>query len=145
MSINLTPHLFFPGQAREALEFYRSVLGGDLEVNTYGTEFAARMGGDPSHADKVMYGLLTAPDGFTVSAADNRPGETVDPVRNEFILSLTGGSEDQDLRDRWYRLIDGGTVDVALEPQMWGDEYGEGHDRFGVRWSVSLPGPASAG
>lgn len=139
MSISLTPHLQFPGSAREALDFYQSVLGGHLEVNTYGAEFAERMGGDPSHADKIMHGMLTAPDGFTLSAADNRPGETVDPFKNEFVLSLTASSDDRSLRDQWRRLIDGGTVEIPLEQQMWGDEYGECRDRFGVRWSVNIP------
>ena len=141
MSISLTPHLRFAGSAREALEFYRSVLGGELEVNAYGVEFAERMGGDQSHADKVMHGMLTAPDGFTISASDNRPGETVDPLNNEFIMSPTAHSADRNLRDQWRRLIEGGTVEIPSERQMWGDEYGECRDRFGVRWSVNGPGP----
>ena len=135
MSINLTPHLAFPGNAREALEHYHAVFGGDLEVNVYGTEFAARMGGDDSHADKVMHGRLVAPDGFTLSASDNRPGESVDPSTNELILSLSG---DQNLREQWARLVDSGTVEIVLEQQMWGDEYGEGRDKFGVRWSANV-------
>ena len=36
MSLNAVPHLNFRGQAREALEFYRSVFGGQLNVITYG-------------------------------------------------------------------------------------------------------------
>jgi uncharacterized glyoxalase superfamily protein PhnB len=35
MSVSTTPHLNFRGQAREALEFYRSVFGGDLSIATY--------------------------------------------------------------------------------------------------------------
>ncbi|MBM7784985.1 VOC family protein [Tenggerimyces flavus] len=139
MTTTLTPHLFFPGNAAEALEFYRSVLGGDLEVNLYGVDFATQMG-DAGHADKVMHGRLTATGGFTISASDNRPGETADPFKNDVILGLAGSAGDQGLRDQWKLLIDGGTVDIALEQQMWGDEYGECRDRFGVRWSVSLSG-----
>lgn len=35
MSITATPDLNFRGDARAALEFYRSVFGGDLHVSTY--------------------------------------------------------------------------------------------------------------
>ena len=36
MSVQTTPHLNFRGDARAALELYRSVFGGELVVTTYG-------------------------------------------------------------------------------------------------------------
>lgn len=37
MAINLNPYLNFPdAKAREAMEFYQSVLGGDLTIMTFG-------------------------------------------------------------------------------------------------------------
>ncbi|MCO8269995.1 hypothetical protein M1L60_05240 [Actinoplanes sp. TRM 88003] len=45
MASQLNPYLTFDGTAREAMEFYRSVLGGDLKVNTFG-EFGKQMWGD---------------------------------------------------------------------------------------------------
>lgn len=50
MASRLNPYLNFPGTAREAMEFYRDVLGGELVVNTFG-EYGYE---DPSAKDNVM-------------------------------------------------------------------------------------------
>ena len=38
------------------------------------------------------------------------------------------------IRDR------GGTVQMPLERQMWGDDYGMLVDKFGVAWMVNIAG-----
>lgn len=35
MAVRLNPYLSFRDNAREAMEFYRSVLGGELTTSTY--------------------------------------------------------------------------------------------------------------
>jgi PhnB protein len=42
------------------------------------------------------------------------------------------------LRDRFTKLAEGGTVDVPLEKQMWGDVFGQLTDRFGIGWLVNI-------
>src|SRR5438132_10377847 len=67
MSSRLNPYLNFNGNARQALEFYRSVFGGTLNISTY-----ADFGGqDSPDADKVMHGQLETNAGYTVMAADH--------------------------------------------------------------------------
>ena len=59
MSINLNPYLNFPdAHAREAMEFYQSVMGGELNVMTFGD-----MGTEGPMATQVMHGQLEAPGG----------------------------------------------------------------------------------
>jgi PhnB protein len=67
MSSRLNPYLSFNGNARQALEFYRSVFGGPLNINT----FADFGGKDSPDADKVMHGQLETDAGYTVMAADH--------------------------------------------------------------------------
>ena len=43
MGTLLNPYLSFDGTAREAMEFYQGVLGGDLDVMTFGEYAAARL------------------------------------------------------------------------------------------------------
>ncbi len=57
-------------------------------------------------------------------------------------ISLSG--DDPQLREFWAKLSDGGSVDVPFEKQMWGDEYGDCVDRFGVHWSVDLGDPQTS-
>ena len=91
MSSRLNPYLTFNGDAREAMEFYRSVFGGELQLTTF-AEFGAP---DPAIADKIMHANLHTPAGYTLMASDTAP-------------------------------------------KMWGDEYGQCVDRFGVPWMVNI-------
>ncbi|HEU0180845.1 MAG TPA: VOC family protein, partial [Agromyces mariniharenae] len=70
MPARLNPYLTFDGQAREALEFYRDVLGGTLEMTTY-AEGGMSQGADD--ADRIMHGQLETESGFTLMASDGSP------------------------------------------------------------------------
>ena len=107
MASKLNPYITFDGSAREALEFYKDVFGGELAVNTFG-DFGNDSGGD---ADKIMHGQLETDAGFTLMAADNPPGQDYTPGNN-YSVSLSGDDNDQ-LRGYWEKLSDGGTVMVA--------------------------------
>jgi PhnB protein len=130
----LNPYISFDGNAREALEFYKDVLGGELAMNTFG-EFGNDAGGE---ADKIMHGQLESDAGFTLMAADNPPGQDY-TAGNNYAVSLSGDDGDL-LRGYWEKLSDGGMVMVALEKQMWGDEFGMCADKFGVTWMVNIAG-----
>ncbi|SER63654.1 VOC family protein [Actinokineospora terrae] len=132
MSSRLNPYLNFPGTAREALEFYQGVLGGELKVNTFG-DFGAP---DPALATKIMHGQLETDQGYTLMAADFPPGLENNPGNN-ITLSLSGDDADL-LRGYWAKLTEGGSVDTPLEKQMWGDEFGSFTDRFGISWLINI-------
>jgi PhnB protein len=131
MASTLNPYLSFRGQAREALEFYESVFGGTLRVNTFG-----EYGGEGPTADQVMHGQLETPLGFTLMAADTPEQMPLNPGDN-ITVSLSGDDAD-DLRGFWQKLSDGGQISVPLEKQMWGDEFGQCNDKFGVPWMVNV-------
>ena len=135
MATRLNPYISFDGNAREAMEFYEGVFGGTLDMNTF-----AEFGEQGPGADKIMHGQLETPQGFTIMGADTPPGMDHQPGTN-FAVSLSG--DDADLRSWWDRLADGGTVTVPLEQQMWGDEFGQVVDRFGVAWMVNITGARS--
>src|SRR5262249_38321387 len=118
MSSLLNPYLRFDGNAREALDFYRDALGGNLTISTYG-EFGDK---DAPNGNNVMHGLLETPGGFTLMCADNPPGAEYQPG-NTVALSLSGTDADE-LKGYWDKLTAGGMVTVPLEKQMWGDEFG---------------------
>ena len=67
MAITTTTHLNFRGDARPALEFYRSVFGGHLTVVAYG-DFGLPQ--ESPDADKVVFGQVTADSGFRIAAYD---------------------------------------------------------------------------
>jgi len=132
MSSRLNPYLSFDGNARQAMEFYGTVFGGEATLSTFG-EY-----GDTSApgADKIMHAQLETPAGYTLMAADTPPGMPFTPG-NTITVSLSGDDEDE-LRGYWDKLSDGGTVALPLEKQMWGDVFGMCTDRFGVAWMVNI-------
>jgi PhnB protein len=136
MTVRLNPYIAFSdGNARAAMEFYQSVFGGELAINTFG-EYGTP---DPALADKVMHGMLEADGGLTLMGADSPPGmEHV--VGNNIAVSLSGDDAGR-MREWWGRLSEGGSVSTPLEKQMWGDEFGMCRDRFGIEWMVNITAP----
>jgi PhnB protein len=135
MASQLNPYLNFNGNARQALEFYQSVFGGDLNVNTFG-----QLGGmEGADADKIMHGQLETGAGYTIMAADVPSHMEYQPLAGAAV-SLSGDDGDA-LRGYWQKLAAAGTVTVPLEKQMWGDEFGMCTDQFGVPWMVNISQP----
>jgi len=137
VSSRLNPYINFAGNAREAMEFYQQVLGGDLKLNTY-DQFGNQ---DAPNADRIMHGILETPSGYTLMGADIPPGAEHNPG-NDIMISVSGDDADE-LHGYWDRLSEGGTITVPMEKQMWGDEFGACVDRFGIQWLVNIGQPQS--
>lgn len=136
MSSRLNPYIGFAGNARQAMEFYRDVFGGELAVDTYGGSGMAA----PGHEDKVMHAQLETPSGYTLMASDAPPGMETSGG-SDISVSLSGDDAD-DLRGYFVKLSEGGSVTMPLEKQVWGDEFGMLVDPFGVQWMVNISRPA---
>jgi len=137
MSIQLNPYLGFRDTARQAMDFYQSVFGGDLTSSTF-AEFQASE--DPAEKDKIMHSMLSTDSGLTLMASDTPNSMEYTPGTN-YSISLSGGSEDEaELRRYWDMLSDGGTVTMPLDRAPWGDIFGMCTDKFGVSWLVNIAG-----
>src|SRR4051794_14958627 len=132
----LNPYLSFADTARQAMEFYRGVFGGELTLSTFG-EAGGAEGPD---ADKIMHAQLETPAGYTLMASDT-PAGMDRSVGTNISISLSGDDGD-DLRGYFAQLSEGGAVTMPLEKQMWGDEFGMCVDPFGVAWMVNISQPA---
>jgi len=149
MTLSTTTHLNFRGVARQALEFYQSVFGGELTLATYG-DFGMPEGAPG--ADKVVFGSLVVGDGIRLLAYDIPGQDDADPAatagstRREggvtitdrtFFQSLDGGSLDE-VTGSWERLSDGATIIEPLAASAWSAGFGMLTDRFGVTWTISV-------
>lgn len=133
MSNNLSPYFAFNGNAREALEFWQSCLGGEIRTMTFGE---GGMGGDDFPAENLMHGQLDVPAGYTIMAADStKPGDEV--VRGGCNMCFWG-DDIETLKAAFDKMAEGGAVNMPLEKQMWGDYYGDLTDKFGISWGFNL-------
>jgi PhnB protein len=135
MASRLNPYLNFNGSARQALEFYANVFGGNLTLSTF-ADFGRS--GSPD-ADKIMHGQLETEAGYTIMAADI-PGEMEFHPMAGFSVSLSGDDADA-LHGYWDKLSATGTATMPMQKQAWGDEFGMCVDRFGVSWLVNVSQP----
>jgi PhnB protein len=133
MGVQLNPYLSFRDNAREAMEFYHSVFGGELSTSTF-AEFHASE--DPAEQDKIMHAQLLAENGLVLMAADT-PNSMEYTPGNNYSVSLSGDDEPT-LRAYWDELAAGGTVTMPLEKAPWGDTFGMCTDRFGVAWLIDI-------
>lgn len=138
----LATYLAFPGNTKEAMEHYRDVLGGELQLVTYGDMPA--MDGMPFEpdAEAVAHAVLTLPEGV-IAGSDSVPGETY-AVRDT-IYSLLYTADDV---ERAKRIIEqfvaaGGEINMPFELAPWGDHYGQVFDKFGVMWALSVEGQSA--
>ncbi|WP_213453777.1 VOC family protein [Rhizomonospora bruguierae] len=132
MATRLNPYLSFGDEARQAMEFYQGIFGGELRMSTFGEVGSP----EPGIADNIMHAQLATENGFTLMASDTPPGMSR-TIGDNITVSLSGDDGDL-LRGYWERLSDGGTVMVPLEKQVWGDEFGACVDRFGIPWMVNI-------
>jgi PhnB protein len=136
MATTLNPYINFDGKTRDAMEFYKSVFGGKLILNTFGEFKAAR---DPGDEDKIMHALLETDNGLKLMGADVPKGMAFNPGNN-FSLSLSGENETE-LKDYFDKLSAGGQITMPLEKQMWGDLFGIFNDKYGVTWMININSP----
>lgn len=130
--VTLEPYIYFKGQCRTAMEFYRSVFGGELDAVTYadgpgGTQAPAA---DPSwlmHAS-LHGGLVNLMGADTERASD---------AAAKIHLSISG-TDPGALTDAFNGLAEGAEVRMKLEPAPWGATFGMLTDRFGVDWMINI-------
>ena len=134
MSVTLNPYLNFDGNAREALEFYHSVFGGELNISTFADIPMPDGQVSPDEADKVMHGVVAGDNHVTLMAADVPSHKEFQPSSTSLSLS---GEDAGTLRRFWDQLSDGGSIGVPLAQAPWGDTFGMVTDKFGVPWMVS--------
>jgi PhnB protein len=133
MSVTVTAHLNFRGQAREALEFYQSIFGGEMSLATYADIDTVE---NPGQVDHIAFGRVDGPTGFTIMAYDVQPSKEYDAGQNAFYLNLhsSSGAEIQPLWDGL--AADARAVLIPIAPAAFAPLYGMLTDRYGITWIV---------
>lgn len=126
----LIPYLLFPGNAAEAMEHYRTVFGGELQMHDYAT-----LGRTDGPGDAIGHAMLHGV--VELSGAD--AGGDDDAVQmSGMFLSLLGTADPATLTGWYEALAEGGRIIDALQGRPWGDWDGTLVDRYGVRWLIGF-------
>lgn len=137
MTIRNVPYYAFAGNARQAMEFYQSIFGGELRVLTFGQMGAPDL---PAGMEELLaHGHL---HGGVIELAcsdhvERFMGQEPYGIGNHLSLSLWGDDVEEG-RSYFEKLSEGGTINMPFEKQMWGDTYGHMTDKFGMVWSINV-------
>lgn len=131
--MQITPYINFQGRTREAMEFYRDLLGGEIvQLMTYGESPMAADMPEESH-DGIMHAHLIA-HGAELMGADGPPpgGGTANNV--SIALNIDDAEE---ARRIFAGLAAGGEVGMEFQKTFWAEGFGMCVDRYGTGWLVN--------
>ncbi|MEO7038950.1 MAG: VOC family protein [Candidatus Elarobacter sp.] len=135
--LQLAPYIFFYGRCEEALEFYKTAIGGTYELQRNSEAPPDMPSPSPEFRDKVMHSTFTGA-GITFMASDGREAKKIDPDAGNISLSLA--ATDAAEGDRVFKaLSDGGKVVHPLSEAFWGGRFGMLTDPFGNEWMIVSP------
>lgn len=129
-NVTLNPYIFFRGDCREAMEFYKDIFGGELYIQTHEESGEST---SPEMKDKVMHASLT--NGLVDLMGSDT--EKASAKAAKITLSLNGSDEEK-LRDIFNHLSEGGEMLYPLKKEFWGDTFGSFIDKYGVEWMVNI-------
>ena len=134
--MQLAPYIFITGgRCEEALNFYKSVLGGEITDISRWKDAPADMGMPAEMGNRVMHSTFSAP-GITVMASDSQPTTTYGD--GPISLCVTTDNE-ADAKRIFNALSTGGKVEVPLDKAFWGAWFGMFTDKYGIDWMVNCP------
>ncbi len=126
------PYVNFQGRAREAMEFYRRVLGGKLDLQTMSEKGVPKPAGP---GDRITHSRLEA-DGALIIASDGHPDYP--PTVGDNMAIALGGTDKGRLTKIFNDLAEGGRIKMPLAAQPSGPAVGWLTDKFGINWMVSI-------
>ena len=130
--MQVQPYLFFDGRCEEALEFYKSALGAEVQMLMRFKDNPEPQANPVGAADKVMHTSFRVGE-TTVMASDGRcQGQ---PSFQGFALSLTA-QDDGEAERLFAALAEGGQVQMPLAKTFFSSRFGLVADRFGVPWMI---------
>jgi len=133
--MELEPYLLFDGKCEEALNFYKGIFGGNVDLMRW-KDAPADSGGPPITAetkDRVMHGRFKS-NGFSFMASDATPGKTYGEGPISLSINLTDTAEAERI---FNALAGGGNVEMPMQEMFWGAKFGMLTDKYGIDWMIN--------
>ncbi|RNE50060.1 VOC family protein [Corynebacterium alimapuense] len=139
MAFRFSPYISFPGNGREAMTYYQSIFGGQLELMTYGdlpAEAAAQLPFSPP-ASALAHGQLNA--GSLQLSGSDALGDELPALHSEvysFLISPETVTGAEAIMEKF--TATGAEIAMPFELAPWGSHYGQLKDPFGILWAFDV-------
>ena len=134
----IQPYLTFSGRCAEAIEFYRTALGAEVEMMMRFKDSPEPMPPgmlSPGWEDKVMHVTLRI-GGAVLMASDGCSAGKSGFLGFSLSLTLKNNAEAE---RAFVALAAGGQIRMPLAKTFWSPLFGMVEDKFGVGWMITLP------
>lgn len=132
-AVNIT--LLFDGDADAALNFYRSIFGGEFLNFQRMSDLPTPMDLSDDEKKRVLHATLPMGDS-KIMAMDPPTGRMDVNKGNNFMVTVDTSSEEETTRF-FNALAEGGNITMPLANQFWGAFFGMVTDKFGIQWMLS--------
>lgn len=138
--MNITPYLNMTGNAEEALNFYKSIFGGEVEILRWGEiPPDEKMPISDEWKNKIMHSSLTIRENLAIFLSDSLMDNQKE-INNSVFLHVEFDSESE-VRKAYEALSRGGQINMPLDNTFWGAIYGDLKDKYGIGWGLQYQLP----
>lgn len=140
MTTQLVPYLMFNGNCREAMNFYKDAINGEIKLSTIG-ESPMKDNMPANQHENIMHASLSK-NGQSLLFASDLMGPDAPQHGNTMTLCLNCSSEEE-IQTVFKNLSVGGKVTSELKKEFWGDTFGMLVDKYGFNWMFNF-GPSQS-
>lgn len=132
MKLKLQPYLAFNGNCKNALQFYKSILGGSIENEQTYNDLEIEIPGN--YRDKLQHAELKG-NGFHIMAYDASPDT---PLTNGTNINMSIDVDSKEKGEEIFnKLSKNGTVHTPFQEMSWNALYGRCSDQYNISWMVN--------
>lgn len=137
----ITTYFNFMGNTEEAMNFYKSVFGGEITACTRFSDLPGNEKMPANEQNKIMHMSLTTKSGNVLMATDFLESmEHRLHLGNNIHLVINADSE-QEVEQLFEVLSAGGKVEAPVNKTFFGALFGMCEDRFGIKWMLNYTYP----
>ena len=129
-TMKLTTYVNFPGNCKQALEYYEKHLGAKIVMTTTFDTMPDPKMIPPGMEKKILHALITLGDSVLMAS----DGPNVEPMRSAYLtLAVDSDAEAERI---YAALTDGGEVFMKMGETFFAHRFGQFRDKFGINWMV---------
>ena len=134
--IKTNPYFNFQGNTAEAMQFYKSVFGGEFaKVMRFKDLASDDFPVSEKEANKIMH--IALPIGKNVLMANDVPEFMGRTNENENRSKIAISAESKEEADKLFNgLSAGGQIEMPIADSPWGSYFGMFRDKYGIEWMV---------
>ena len=130
----INSYLTFNGNCKEAMNFYKDCLNGELYIQKVGdSPMSDKM--SPEMKESVLHSELRNGN-LILMGSDMVPEQGL--IKGNSVSLMLHCKSEEELEDSFKKLSEGGIVSQALDDTFWGARFGHLTDKYGNHWLLNF-------